>query len=189
MDNFRTVISICGGSGCGKSSLALRLVQVIGPERSCRIPTDFYLRSNPYPSLAEFFQHPLSYDWDLLEQNLHAGDGALVSNPVYDFVNFQRIAEDGCRPVVLHPIIILDAMRPYPKADLTILVNCPEEERKRRIIERDIRWKTRVIDFWELHQVTLADIVSESPQFDLALDGTASLNNNVTKVLSLLRFL
>lgn len=52
-------ISICGGSGSGKSTLGKHIYEALGPERATRILADFYLKSNRFPSLEEFFQHPL----------------------------------------------------------------------------------------------------------------------------------
>lgn len=91
----RAILSICGGSGCGKSILTKHLVELLGSERAVRIPSDFYLRPNPYTTLAEFFQHPLQYDWDLLESELCETDGSSISSPNYDFVHFQRISSIG----------------------------------------------------------------------------------------------
>jgi uridine kinase len=182
----RTIISICGGSGSGKSSLAKEVNERLTPERSTRIPTDFYLKSNPYPSLAEFFQHPLQYDWELLETALGQADGTRVTSPNYDFIDFQRISSEGGRPFVLRPIIIIDSMVPYPNADITVFVKCPDEERRSRIMARDLVWKKHVIDYWELHQVTLADLIGRQAKFDLIVDGMMPIVENVEKILTLL---
>lgn len=178
----RTIISICGGSGCGKSLLAKQLVEYLGADRAVRVPTDYYLKSNPYPGMAEFFRHPLQYDWDLLDLTLRMTDGMLVTTPDYDFVNFRRRSDQGGREYCLRPVILIDAMLPYPGADLTVLLECSDEERRRRIIERDQRWKTQVIDDWALHQVTLKAMLREKPSFDLILDGQAPVIENVQKL-------
>ena len=158
----------------------------LGSDRAVRIPTDFYLKSNLYASLAEFFQHPLQYDWELLDTKLREADGTIITSPNYDFINFQRISVEGGRLFVLRPIIITDSMVPYPKANITILIKCPVEERRRRIIERDQQWKTRVIDYWDLQQVTLEDLMGRRPRFDFELDGMETVETNVERVLSLL---
>jgi uridine kinase len=180
------IISICGGSGCGKSILTKHLAEQLGAEQAVRIPSDFYLKSNPYFTLAEFFRHPLQYDWDLLENALCETDGSSINSPNYDFIHFQRISGDGGRPFILRPIRIIDAMVPYPKAAVTVLLKVPEEERRRRIIERDKVWQTRVIDYWDLHQITLADMLFQKPRFDLELDGMESIHENAEKIIALL---
>ncbi len=182
----RGIISICGGSGCGKTFLAVRLAERLGLERAVRIPTDYYLKPNPYPTLAAFFQHPLEYDWELLDAVLAAADGTARSTPVFDFVNFRRLSERGGRAFTVRPIAITDAMVPHPSANLTVLVRCPEEERKRRIIERDQRWNTSVIDYWGLHQRTLADMLRTNPRFDLEIDGMDAVEGSLERVISLL---
>jgi uridine kinase len=182
----RVIISICGGSGCGKSILAKHLAEQLGAERAVRIPSDFYLKSNPYPTLAEFFRHPLQYDWDVLESALHEADGTPTSSPNYNFIHFQRVSLAGGRPFVLRPVRIIDAMVPYPNADVTVLLTVPDEERRRRIIERDKVWQTRVIDYWGLHQITLADMLLRQPKFDLELDGMESIHENAEKIIALL---
>jgi uridine kinase len=182
----RVLISICGGSGCGKSMLAKLLVERLGPDRTVRIPTDFYLQSNPYSSLTEFYQHPLQYDWNLLKTALREPDGASITSPSYDFIHFQRISITGGRPFTLRLIILLDSMVPYPGADFTIFIHCADNERRRRIIERDRQWKTRVIDYWALHQLTLVDMLNSHPEIDLALDGSATSEENAGKILALL---
>lgn len=181
----RIILSISGGSGCGKSVLAKHLVQRLGAERAARIPTDYYLKPNTYPNLTAFFQHALQYDWTLLEAALGQADGNHLTTPIYDFIHFERVALEGGLPFVLRPVVVLDSMVPYPKADISILLHCPDDERKRRIVERDQRWKTQVIENWEQHQRTLAGLLRHNPFFDLELDGMDSLAENARKILSL----
>lgn len=68
-------LSICGGSGSGKSTIGKCIYEELGPERATRIPTDFYPKSNRFRSLVEYFRHPQEYDWDLIEAALQAQDG------------------------------------------------------------------------------------------------------------------
>jgi uridine kinase len=182
----RIIISICGGSGSGKSMLAKHLAEKLGPEIAARIPTDFYLKTNHYCSREEFLQHPLQYDWELLTTILGGVDGTWITSPIYDFIHFERIAAEGGRSFILRPIMIMDAMIPYPIANIALFMRCPDEERKRRIIERDQQWRTRVIDYWNVHQVTLKNLLCSSPRFDLELDGLEPVETNVERVLSLL---
>ena len=91
----RFVVSICGGSGSGKSTLAKCIYENLGSELAARIPTDFYLKSNRFTSLEEFFKHPLEYDWELIDAALQEKDGEILTAPDYDFVTFQRITLQG----------------------------------------------------------------------------------------------
>lgn len=182
----KTIISICGGSGSGKSLLAKTLAEQLGAERAVRIPSDFYLQSNPYPTPAEFFQHPLVYDWDLLTRAMEQPLGTTISTPTYDFITFQRIACESGRPFTLQPVCIVDAMVPYPNADFTILLQCPEEERRRRIMARDTQWQTQVISYWDLHQVTLQAVMCEPSHFDLILDGRNAPEANAGRIRAMI---
>jgi uridine kinase len=139
------VLSICGGSGCGKSTLAKAVCARLGQENASRIPTDYYLCSNPFASLAEFMARPLAYDWPAVESALAEPQGTPVSTPDYDFVAFRRLAGRGGMDFVIRPLMIIDAMVPYPRADLTVLLDAPDDERRRRILARDHIWGTEVI--------------------------------------------
>ena len=185
--NQRFVVSICGGSGSGKSTLAKCICERIGPDRAVRIPSDYYLRSNPYPTLAEFIQHPLEYDWALVEQVLNKKDGQVVQVPDYDFIRFQRISLNGSRSFVMRPIVLMDAMIPYVKANLTVFLDAPEDERRRRIAERDQRWKTQVSLNWEQHQRTLEYVNSLNVVYDMVLDGRQPVEENEEDVITCIR--
>jgi uridine kinase len=183
----RVVISLYGGSGCGKSTLAKGVVERIGADRSVRIPADYYLRPNPYPTLQEFFQHPLEYDWELLARVLQERDGQILQVPDYDFLNFRRVSLAGRFHFLMRPIVLIDAMMPYPGAQLSILLDAPEFERKKRIIERDQRWKTQVILNWEQHQRTLEAAVRQKVVYDMALDAMQPVEKNVDTVFTFIR--
>lgn len=177
------VLSLCGGSGCGKSTLALALCQRLGPEQAARIPTDYYLCSNPCATPDEFLTQPLAYDWAAIEDALGRPQGSAVSTPDYDFVAFRRLADEGGRPYVIRPLMIVDAMAPYPKADLTALLDAPDEERQRRIVARDQHWGTQVIGRWAQHQATL-DEVRRAGRFDLTLDAALPVAANVELLIA-----
>jgi uridine kinase len=181
----RILISICGGSGSGKSTLAKELAARLGEERASRVSTDFFLQSNPYPTLDEFFRHPLVYDWTLLAKRLQGAHGLARSTPQYDFIQFRRSAAEGGRPFTLRPIMILDAMLPYPAADFAFLIDTPDDVRRARIIARDQAWGTRVIDFWPQHQLTLAQLRQNNCQFTARLSGLDSIEDNLQRICAL----
>ena len=181
----RVLISICGGSGSGKSTLAKELAARLGEARASRVSTDFFLQSNPYPTLDEFFRHPLAYDWALLAERLQGAHGEARSTPQYDFLQFQRRAPEGGRPFNLRPLMILDAMLPYPAADFIFLVETPDEVRRARIIARDQAWGTRVIDYWPQHQLTLAQLHQAPRHFTAVLSGLAPIEDNLRRICAL----
>lgn len=179
----RVLISICGGSGSGKSTLAKALAAHLGPERACRVATDYFLLPNTFAALDEFFNHPLAYDWPLLAERLQGPHGAARSTPQFDFVQFQRIAPEGGRSFRLCPIMLLDAMLPYPASDFTFLIDTPDEVRRARIAARDQAWHTHVIDYWPQHQLTLAQVRQTSRAFTAVLNGLDPLEENLARIL------
>lgn len=124
----------------------------------------------------------------MIEAALQAQDGQQIAIPDYDFINFQRLTLSGGRSFVMRPIVIIDGMIPYPKANVVVLLTAPDAERRRRIIARDKLWKTQVIRFWDQHQRTLAYLKSLPVRFDLVLDGLLPAEQNAKRVLAFLTF-
>ena len=174
--NKRFVVSICGGSGCGKSTLSKMICEQVGHQWSTRIPTDYYLLPNKFLSIDEFFKHPLEYDWELIDRALLENDGQILSTPDYDFVRFQRITLEGGRSYVMRPLVIIDAMLPYPKSNLAVFLDVPDDERRRRIIARDNIWQTQVISNWEQHQLTLDFAKNLDIIYDIIVDATQPID-------------
>lgn len=166
--------------------MAKALVQAIGAHRAVRIPMDYYLKPNSYPTLQEFLLHPLEYDWVLLEETLREADGTPRTTPAFDFVTFQRTATNGGRPFVLRPIVILDSIIPYPKADYSIFLDIPETERLRRVMVRDAVWKTNVAARWTQLQITLEQAKESRACFDCVLNYLAPLEKFVIEVLGII---
>jgi uridine kinase len=183
----RFVVSICGGSGCGKSSLAKLICEGIGNEWATRIPADYYLKSNRFSSLKEFFKHPLEYDWELIDSALLEMNGQTLTTPNFDFIHFQRIAVEGDKSYIMRPIAIIDAMIPYPKSNLTVFLDASDDERRKRIIERDKIWQTQVILNWEHHQITLNHVKSLYIVYDIILNAMQPVDKSVEYVISYLR--
>lgn len=183
----RIILSIWGGSGCGKSTLAKALAVRLGDARASRVPCDYFLKPNPYATLAPYALTPLAYDWDLIETCLTGVDGAERSAPSFDFNGFKRVAISGGPGFTLRPVMILDAMLPYPRADVIIRVYLPEDLRRQRIIARDAIWGTRVIDYWQHHQRTLTFAERIALPACLELDGREPVEHNLERILAALR--
>jgi uridine kinase len=183
----RFVVSICGGSGTGKSTLSKLICEKVGDNWSTRIPADYYLKSNKFSSVDEFFNHPLEYEWELIEQALKANNGQNLSTPNFDFIYFKRITIDGGRSYVMRPLVFIDAMLPYPKSNFTVFLDAPDNERRKRIIERDKIWNTQVILNWKLHQRTLYFLKNHNYVFDCVLDAMQPVDENVGCVISILQ--
>ncbi len=178
MDKY--IVSIFGGSGSGKSTLAVRLVEMFGSHRAVRVPSDYFLCSYDSPP------QMLDYDWDLLEEVLGQEAGTAFSIPTYDFQVFRRISLGGEKRLVMRHLVIIDSMVPYPESNFTVLLTCDELERQRRIIERDKRWKTDVIRYWELHQLTLEKTLQTGVVINLELNGENTIEENASRILTII---
>jgi uridine kinase len=179
------VASICGPSGSGKSHLAKAVCALLGRNRCCRVPTDYFLVPNA-GSLSDFIVQPLAYDWELLNRRLALPIGLQTSTPDLDFESFQRRQEFGGRAFSIQPITITDAIAPYPGANLVIVLSAPEDVRQVRLAARDIDWGARVQDRWDQLELTWARAQAAIESVDLELDGERSLNANAAKVATLI---
>jgi uridine kinase len=151
----RVIVGVAGGSGSGKTTLARALVQAFGDEHGCLVTQDSYYVDQS----ARFdgdggsvnFDHPSSLDFALLASQLRAlRDGRGVEVPVYDFATHRRLRQTeplASRPlVVVDGTLILDATSVRPLFDVTVFVECAEDVRFHRRLERDVRERGRTPD-------------------------------------------
>lgn len=145
------VIGIAGGSCSGKSSLARQIYLALGPDR-CAIlaQDDYYLGQEDAPRSAGManFDHPDAIDFALLTEHiaqLHAGQP--IDKPLYDFTAHQRqplTERMAPRPIILvDGTLVLHHRQLRELFDLTIFVDCEDEIRLVRRIDRDIRERGR----------------------------------------------
>ena len=139
-------IAVVGGSGSGKSWIATKLQDQLGPLASLLSLDDFYYDLGHLPEAARDdvnFDDPAAIDWDALRdvlESLEAGDCAHI--PTYDFTTHTRMPES--RPLAPTRFIVLDGLwllhHPWLREKLafSIFVDCPQDERMRRRIQRDI---------------------------------------------------
>lgn len=140
------LIGIVGGSGSGKSWLARRLQQCLGDSCGHLSLDDFYQDQSHLSSDQRAllnFDDPAAIDWDSLRRVLEcieAGGSARI--PDYDFTTHSRRQEGRemapCHWLVLEGLWLLHHEWLREKFLLSVFVDCPEEERLRRRIERDV---------------------------------------------------
>lgn len=150
MDHPR-FIAVVGGSGSGKSWLAERMLAELGPSARLLSLDDFYLDLGHLPEAARDevnFDDPAAIDWDALREVLDClASGAVARLPSYDFASHTR--QPSTRPVAQAAVILLDGLWLLHHAWLrerfvfTVFVDCPEEERLRRRLERDVMTRGR----------------------------------------------
>jgi uridine kinase len=183
-----TVVSIAGGSGAGKSQLAKALAELLGEKVATRVPTDWYLvpRATGTP-VAEWLRQPLAWDHAAIARLLAAPVGETHLTPPFDFTTFRHADRTGERKVIpIRPVMVLDAMDPWPGADLSVLLAVPEAVRHRRVAERDIRWGSRVLERWEQMETTWRRIEERGHRFDVTLDGALPIAGNAARIAAAL---
>ena len=176
-------VSVFGPSGAGKSQVARALAVALGEETAARVPADSFLVPRP-PGMpmAEYRARPLAWDWALLAERLALPLGTRTTTPDFDFDAFVRRDEIGGLPFTVRPLMIVDAMAPYPDADLTVRLDVPDEVRRERLIDRDRRWGTRVIDRWDQLEATWTAARAAAGVPALELDGTRPIAESVHRI-------
>ncbi len=145
-------IGVAGGTGSGKTTVALKILERVGFDRIAYVPHDAYYRdaSNLPPAERSQlnFDHPDALDNDLLIQHLRqlqAGHG--VDIPVYDFKTHTRLAET--RRVEPQPVILVEGIlifadkRLRDLMDVKIFVDTDADLRFIRRLQRDISERGR----------------------------------------------
>jgi len=145
------LIAVVGGSGSGKSWLAAMIGAWLGEQAGHLSLDDFYHDLGHLPAAqrdAVNFDDPAAIDWPALRETLkHLQRGQPAAIPSYDFATHTR------RPTTRHfpppRLVVLDGLWLLHHAwlremlALSIFVDCPEEERLRRRIERDVTTRGR----------------------------------------------
>jgi uridine kinase len=144
-------IAVVGGSGSGKSWLAAEMRELLGDDAGHLSLDDFYrdLRHLPEDERdAVNFDDPAAIDWEALREVLEClerGEPARIPN--YDFASHTRLPDFRefamTRLVVLEGLWLLHHDWLREKFTLSVFVECPEEERLRRRIERDVMERGR----------------------------------------------
>lgn len=173
------IVAIYAPSGSGKSQLAKQTAAVLGETIASRVAVDNFLVPRPTEMpRAVFDRLPLRYDWALLAARLALPIGTQTSAPDVDFETFIRRAETGGSAFTVTPVMLLDAMEPFPEADARIFLEVPEMVRLERIAERDIRWGSNVRERTGHLNATWERVMEMGIVPDLGLDGLLSLTQN-----------
>jgi uridine kinase len=144
-------IAVVGGSGSGKTWLAAELARWFGEEAAHLCLDHFYRDLSHLPKMERAranFDDPAAIDWDSLRTVMEALErGATAQVPVYDFTEHVRKEETTlleCRPfVVLEGLWLLHPEWLREKFDVSVFVDCPEDTRLRRRVERDVLTRGR----------------------------------------------
>ncbi|MFT6071450.1 MAG: uridine kinase [Bacteriovoracaceae bacterium] len=142
-----TIIAITGGSGSGKTTFARDLLSELGDECCGLMYQDSYYidQSSRFDrdGGAVNFDHPESLDFKLMASHLEKlKKGEDVEIPVYDFATHSRLNEvqlfKSKKIILVDGILILSQEILRPHFDRAIFIDCPEDLRFERRLNRDV---------------------------------------------------
>ena len=149
------LVGIAGGTGSGKTSLAVKLRDRVGEERCLLIAQDAYYRDgstlSPAAQAAINYDHPDAFDTSLLVQDLRdLRAGRPVPHLTYDHASYaRRVLPDPLKPrqvVILEGILVL-AEEPLRRLmDIKLFIDTDADVRILRRLSRDIQERGRNFD-------------------------------------------
>lgn len=149
------VIGIGGGTGSGKTTVAKRIMELIGEDRCAILPLDNYYRDMSYLPMEERrkqnYDHPDMIEHELLVKHLkELIDGKAVEVPTYDFATYTRrkktIRLEPKPFVIVEGIFALYYEELLSLYDLAIYVDTEDDIRFIRRLKRDIKERGRSVD-------------------------------------------
>lgn len=148
------VIGVAGGSGSGKTTVARKILDIVGRDRVAHLLHDHYYNDLAHLSLDERaqvnFDHPDSLDNDLFRAHLQQLiEQRPVECPEYDFKNHRRLPSSLSifpRQVILvEGILIFADAQLRQMMDLRVFVDTDADLRVLRRIQRDVEERGRTV--------------------------------------------
>lgn len=165
------ICAISGGSGAGKTTLAFRLLDLLGRAASHHT-IDWYYRDLSHLSRndrAEVnFDHPESLEVDLFVEHLEQlAGGRPVEAPVYDFSTHRRTSETRIvesRPIIVAEGIHLLALEEVRAAcSMRVFIDIDADIRLQRRVRRDVIERGRTHE--SVHQQWTATVAPMHDEF------------------------
>jgi uridine kinase len=149
------LVGIAGGTGSGKTSLAVKLRDRVGEDSCLLIAQDSYYKDgstlSPAARAAINYDHPDAFDTSLLVQDLRDLRAARpVPHLTYDHASYaRRVLPDPRKPkqvVILEGILVL-AEEPLRRLmDIKLFIDTDPDVRLLRRLQRDIQDRGRSFD-------------------------------------------
>jgi len=149
------IIGIAGGTGSGKTTVALK-VQEAAPGKTVQIiHHDSYYRDNANLSLEDRAQinydHPNAFETELLVAHLaQLRRGEAVDEPIYDYSTHARTGQtrrvEPADIIFVEGILVLEAAALRDVMDIRLYVGVDADERFIRRLRRDIRERGRSLE-------------------------------------------
>lgn len=146
------LVGIAGGTGSGKTSLAEKVLERVGPDRCMLLAHDAYYKDGSGLSAEEQaainYDHPEAYDTSLLVQDLRdLKAGRPVPHLTYDHARYSRcVLPDALSPrpvIILEGILVLAEEALRRLMDIKLFIDTDADVRILRRLDRDIRSRGR----------------------------------------------
>jgi uridine kinase len=192
------VLGLAGGSASGKTTAAVAVAELLGPEHCAVLSHDLYYLPPP-PDLDPVhhnFDEPAALETALLVEHLDAlRAGRPADVPRYDFTRHRR--QPGFRfeprPVILvEGILILADEDLRARFDRTVFFDTPEHVRLHRRLDRDQSERGRSVGtileqyFCTVRPMYELHVAPGRDRADLVLDGSRPLEDLRSAILQLL---
>jgi uridine kinase len=149
------IISICGGSGSGKTTFADKIRKNVDQEVSILHMDSYYLPKLPKDlkttSGRPNFDHPDAFDWALLQKHLtDLKNGKTIKSPHYDFKKNARLKTSSIvkptKVVLFEGIFSLYQEEIRKMCDITTFLHVEADIRFIRRLHRDVEERGRSLD-------------------------------------------
>ena len=146
------LVGIAGGTGSGKTSLAVKILERVGADRCLLIAQDAYYKDGstlaPAAQAAINYDHPEAFDTSLLVQDLRdLKAGRPVPYLSYDHASYaRRVLPDALTPkpvVLLEGILVLAEESLRRLMDIKLFIDTDADVRILRRLQRDIHERGR----------------------------------------------
>jgi uridine kinase len=149
------IIGIAGGSGSGKTTVALRVREACPGKTIQIIHHDSYYHDNAHLPLEERarinYDHPNAFETTLLVEHLLAlREGHAVEVPRYDYSIHSRLEEtslvEPADIVFVEGILVLEAPELRQLMDIRLYIDVDADERVLRRMKRDVLKRGRTME-------------------------------------------
>ncbi|MCC7140464.1 MAG: uridine kinase [Candidatus Eisenbacteria bacterium] len=149
------LIGIAGGSASGKTLVAAKIYEALGPDGVAILKQDSYYRDladlTPEERARVNFDHPDAFDTPLLlEQVSRLLGGEPIEEPIYDFTRHARSERTRrvlpVSVVILEGILVLAERELRALMDIKVFVDTDSDVRLLRRLRRDIHERGRTVE-------------------------------------------
>lgn len=187
------IIGISGGSGAGKTTVAISLAQHLG-HQAVLISHDRYYFHMPYGN----YDTPEALDTELMLTHLqNLKDGQTAELPIYDMVRNQRKPKTetvrSSPVIIVEGIFVLAIPQILEQLDFKIYIQTPQLERLNRRLIRDagekLRSQSSILNEWQTNVMpTHRTMVEQGMDIaDLVVSGETPVMETVELIMDNLR--